>query len=171
MPGARIRRDACRELLKFRGRKRELTIRRVQVQVVRDANVSGRGRQNIRQPASVKKVVRSSILQSCIFVGYRIQPASGSGQDHNDRGYEVAHLTSNVRDQRRRAVGALLAEQHLWELLAVLASGVTTSAERCIALLGFMGNKLMAHRNTFIANERVRARNDLLHVKICLAAE
>ncbi|HSK31227.1 MAG TPA: hypothetical protein VLA17_14810 [Candidatus Limnocylindria bacterium] len=39
----------------------------------------------------------------------------------------------NVRDQRRRAVGAPLAEPSLWELLAVLASGVTTRDDRCIA--------------------------------------
>ena len=45
-------------------------------------------------------------------------------------------MPSNVRDQRRRAVGAPLAEQSLWMALAVPASGVTTSAERCIALLG-----------------------------------
>ena len=40
---------------------------------------------------------------------------------------------SNVRDQRRRAVGAPLARETLWIPLAVPASGVTTSAERCIA--------------------------------------
>jgi hypothetical protein len=39
----------------------------------------------------------------------------------------------NVRDQRRRAVGAPLADQILWELLAVLASGVPTRDDRCIA--------------------------------------
>jgi hypothetical protein len=39
----------------------------------------------------------------------------------------------NVRDQRRRALGAPLAEQNLWELLAIPASGVTTSDDRCIA--------------------------------------
>jgi hypothetical protein len=44
----------------------------------------------------------------------------------------------NVRDQRRRAVGAPLAESNPKEPLAVLASGVTTSAERCIALLDGM---------------------------------
>jgi hypothetical protein len=43
------------------------------------------------------------------------------------------HLTPNVRDQRRRAVGALLAAESLWEPLAVPASGVTTSDDRCIA--------------------------------------
>jgi len=36
-------------------------------------------------------------------------------------------MPPNARDQRRRAVGAPL---------ALVASGVTTSAERCIALLG-----------------------------------
>jgi hypothetical protein len=40
---------------------------------------------------------------------------------------------SNVRDQRRRAVGAPLARESQWALLAVPASGVTTSADRCIA--------------------------------------
>jgi len=40
---------------------------------------------------------------------------------------------SNVRDQRRRAVGAPLAGWTLWEPLAALASGVTTRDDRCIA--------------------------------------
>jgi hypothetical protein len=39
----------------------------------------------------------------------------------------------SVRDQRRRAVGAPLARESLWEPLAVPASGVTTSDDRCIA--------------------------------------
>jgi hypothetical protein len=39
----------------------------------------------------------------------------------------------NARDQRRRAVGAPLAEPTMWILLAIPASGVTTSADRCIA--------------------------------------
>jgi hypothetical protein len=39
---------------------------------------------------------------------------------------------ANARDQRRRAVGAPLADRNLREPLAVPASGVTTSAERCI---------------------------------------
>ncbi len=39
----------------------------------------------------------------------------------------------NVCDQRRRAVGAPLADLNLWDALAVPASCVTTSAERCIA--------------------------------------
>jgi hypothetical protein len=42
-------------------------------------------------------------------------------------------MTPNVRDQRRRAVGAPLAWESLWEPLAVRASGVTTSDDRCIA--------------------------------------
>jgi len=42
----------------------------------------------------------------------------------------------NVRDQRRRAVGAPLADLNLWEPLAILASGVPTRDDRCIALLG-----------------------------------
>ena len=45
-------------------------------------------------------------------------------------------MRPNVRVERRRAVGAPLADRNLWMALAVLASGVTTSAERCIALLG-----------------------------------
>jgi len=48
---------------------------------------------------------------------------------------EVTALPPNVRDQRRRAVGAPLAKLAVERPLAVLASGVTTSAERCIALL------------------------------------
>jgi hypothetical protein len=39
----------------------------------------------------------------------------------------------NVRDQRRRAVGAPLADPTLWIALAVPASGVTTGDDRCIA--------------------------------------
>ena len=42
-------------------------------------------------------------------------------------------LVSNARDQRRRAVGAPL---------ALVASGVTTSADRCIAWLGNSGHAL-----------------------------
>jgi hypothetical protein len=42
-------------------------------------------------------------------------------------------MRPNVRDQRRRAVGAPLAERTSEELLAVPASGVTTRADRCIA--------------------------------------
>jgi len=38
----------------------------------------------------------------------------------------------NARDQRRRAVGAPLADQNPWAALAISASGVTTSADRCI---------------------------------------
>jgi hypothetical protein len=45
----------------------------------------------------------------------------------------IPFVPPNVRDQRRRAVGALLADRSVWKALAVLASGVTTSAERCIA--------------------------------------
>jgi hypothetical protein len=43
---------------------------------------------------------------------------------------------SNVRDQRRRAVGAPLADRSLCEPIAVPASGVPTRDDRCIALLG-----------------------------------
>jgi hypothetical protein len=39
----------------------------------------------------------------------------------------------NVRDQRRRALGAPLAGQNLWIPLAGTASGVTTRDDRCIA--------------------------------------
>jgi len=42
-------------------------------------------------------------------------------------------MTPNVRDQRRRAVGAPLAQVAVGVPLADFASGVTTSAERCIA--------------------------------------
>jgi hypothetical protein len=42
-------------------------------------------------------------------------------------------MLPNVRDQRRRAVGAPLAEQNLWIPLAGPASGVPTSDDRCIA--------------------------------------
>jgi hypothetical protein len=42
-------------------------------------------------------------------------------------------MTPNVRDQRRRAVGAPLADASLWKLLAVPASGVPTRDDRCIA--------------------------------------
>jgi hypothetical protein len=38
---------------------------------------------------------------------------------------------ANVRVERRRAVGAPLADRDLWIPLANPASGVTTSAERC----------------------------------------
>jgi hypothetical protein len=42
-----------------------------------------------------------------------------------------------VRDQRR-AVGALLADRAVLVLLALGASGVTTSADRCITLSGII---------------------------------
>ena len=42
----------------------------------------------------------------------------------------------NVRDQRRRAVGAPLAKVALKARAALVASGVTTRDDRCIALLG-----------------------------------
>jgi hypothetical protein len=50
-----------------------------------------------------------------------------------DNGSGFILLPSNVRDQRRRAVGAPLAGKNLWEPLAIPASGVTTSDDRCIA--------------------------------------
>jgi hypothetical protein len=43
------------------------------------------------------------------------------------------NLPSNVRDQRRRAVGAPLADPNLSAPPAVPASGVTTRDDRCIA--------------------------------------
>jgi len=42
-------------------------------------------------------------------------------------------MRPNVRDQRRRAVGAPLADRDLSELEHVPASGVPTRADRCIA--------------------------------------
>jgi hypothetical protein len=39
----------------------------------------------------------------------------------------------NVRDQRRRAVGAPLADRNLSTPVPFLASGVTTRDDRCIA--------------------------------------
>jgi hypothetical protein len=48
-------------------------------------------------------------------------------------GRHCAILPSNVRDQRRRAVGAPLANVALKTRRALLASGVTTSDDRCIA--------------------------------------
>jgi hypothetical protein len=42
-------------------------------------------------------------------------------------------MMPNVRDQRRRAVGAPLADSELSVPLAVPASGVTTRDDRCIA--------------------------------------
>jgi len=42
-------------------------------------------------------------------------------------------MRPNVRDQRRRTVGAPLAGRALGELLALCASGVTTRGDRCIA--------------------------------------
>jgi len=42
-------------------------------------------------------------------------------------------LTSNVRDQRRRALGAPLADRHLSAPGPVPASGMPTRDDRCIA--------------------------------------
>jgi hypothetical protein len=42
-------------------------------------------------------------------------------------------LPSNVRDQRRRALGAPLADRHLSAPVPVPASGVPTRDDRCIA--------------------------------------
>jgi len=47
----------------------------------------------------------------------------------------LSRVKPNVRDQRRRAVGAPLANRNFWIPLAASASGVTTRAERCIASL------------------------------------
>jgi hypothetical protein len=41
--------------------------------------------------------------------------------------------TPNVRDQRRRAVGAPLADPNSSASVPILASGVTTRDDRCIA--------------------------------------
>jgi hypothetical protein len=45
----------------------------------------------------------------------------------------LSGVKPNVRDQRRRAVGAPLAERAIGIRPAQAASGVTTSADRCIA--------------------------------------
>jgi len=45
----------------------------------------------------------------------------------------IFFVTPNVRDQRRRALGAPLADRHLSKPRHVPASGVPTSADRCIA--------------------------------------
>jgi len=50
-------------------------------------------------------------------------------------------MTSNVRDQRRRALGAPLADRCLSAPIPVPASGVPTRADRCIAQLGVNGSK------------------------------
>ena len=63
-------------------------------------------------------------------------------------------MAHNVRDQRRRAVGAPLADRNLWGPLAVPASGVTTSADRCIALLAGLA-KFLAKHTTQGALERL----------------
>lgn len=52
-------------------------------------------------------------------------------------------LWPNARDQRRRAARAPLADRNLQETLALCASGVTTSVERCIALSGNSGHSLI----------------------------
>jgi hypothetical protein len=45
----------------------------------------------------------------------------------------LSGVKPNVRDQRRRAVGAPLADPDLWKPIAPGASGVPTSDDRCIA--------------------------------------
>jgi hypothetical protein len=42
-------------------------------------------------------------------------------------------MLPNVRDQRRRALGAPLADRHLSAPVRVSASGVPTRDDRCIA--------------------------------------
>jgi hypothetical protein len=42
-------------------------------------------------------------------------------------------MMPNVRDQWRRAIGALLADRNLSAPIPVAASGETASADRCIA--------------------------------------
>jgi hypothetical protein len=54
-------------------------------------------------------------------------------QQKLSRALEFAGAMSNVRDQRRRAVGAPLADRKLSAAEHVLASGVTTRADPCIA--------------------------------------
>jgi len=46
---------------------------------------------------------------------------------------ETLSVTPNVRDQRRRAVGAPLADRNPSAPVPVPASGVTTRDDRCIA--------------------------------------
>jgi hypothetical protein len=47
----------------------------------------------------------------------------------------LLRVNPNVRDQRRRAVGAPLADRNLSSSGPIFASGMPTSADRCIALL------------------------------------
>jgi hypothetical protein len=54
-------------------------------------------------------------------------------------------MMPNVRDQRRRALGAPLADRVLSAPDRVPASGVTTRADRCIALLDHVPG-LKAHQ-------------------------
>jgi len=62
-----------------------------------------------------------------------VAPHSGQVMTECNAISTVIPMTFNVRDQRRRAVGAPLAQVAVRIALAVAASGVTTSAERCIA--------------------------------------
>jgi hypothetical protein len=64
-----------------------------------------------------------------------IHTPSVSDRIQQRKGGKLA-LRPNVRDQRRRAVGAPLADRNLCEPIAVPASGVPTRDDRCIALLG-----------------------------------
>jgi hypothetical protein len=53
---------------------------------------------------------------------------------NNDRmTVSMYRMTPNVRDQRRRVVGAPLADSNLSSPRPVRASGVTTRDDRCIA--------------------------------------
>ena len=64
---------------------------------------------------------------------------------------------SNVRDQRRRTVGAPLADRILGKRLAVRASGVTTRDDRCIAQLD---------RERRLANKKIQFANIETGLKI-----
>ena len=64
---------------------------------------------------------------------YNNRPGQGAMNFEPESLDTLSRVKPNVRDQRRRAVGAPLADRNLWELLAVPASGVTTRDDRCIA--------------------------------------
>ena len=70
---------------------------------------------------SVAVIGRRGPAQIAIMMNWKTYEKTGIG------------MTPNVRDQRRRAVGAPLADRILGKRLAVRASGVTTRADRCIA--------------------------------------
>jgi len=59
--------------------------------------------------------------------------AGTAGASANASMYRRDRMPSNVRDQRRRAVGAPLADRILSGPILVPASGVPTRDDRCIA--------------------------------------